>query len=125
MSAHLTPQSGALVHIDPKKRALVYRNTSIIDRVASSLGPAVDKLARRLGWGINNATVNVLDALIALSKNSDGKEDRELLLCKLRNASSSDDGVPQLAAACKNLMKYALRLRHKQLRRNWEHLEGL
>ncbi|KAG8808985.1 hypothetical protein FRC17_003669, partial [Serendipita sp. 399] len=113
MQTPLMPQSahsGALVRVDAKKKALIYPNSSVIDRVASSLGPAVDKMARRLGWGVENATKGVLDVLVTLSKDTYGKEDRELLLRRLRAASDAEDGVLQLKMACKHLMKYTLSL---------------
>ncbi|KAG8833191.1 hypothetical protein FRC17_011190 [Serendipita sp. 399] len=77
MSVPFTPQSCALVIRNSKQNALVPTNSSTIDRAAASLGSTADKLARHLGWGLQNATQGILDNLTILSQDHHGKEDRE------------------------------------------------
>ncbi|KAG8831846.1 hypothetical protein FRC17_002498 [Serendipita sp. 399] len=108
MSIPLTPQSCALVVRNSKQNALVPTNSSTIDRAAAPLGSTADKLARHLGWGLQNATQGILDNLTILSQDHHGKEDRELLLRRLRSAFNGGDRLLQLAKACHHLMKYTL-----------------
>ncbi|KAG8831097.1 hypothetical protein FRC17_003662, partial [Serendipita sp. 399] len=65
-------------------------------------------MARGLGWGVDNATKGILEVLNLLSQDKHGKENRCLLLRTLRDALSGDNRLPQLATACKHLMKYTL-----------------
>ncbi|KAG8831842.1 hypothetical protein FRC17_002494 [Serendipita sp. 399] len=108
MSVLLTSQSCALVVIEPKQSNLIPTNIRTIDRLASSLGSAADELARRLGWGLQNATKRIQDNLVTLSYDEKCKMDREMLLRRLRDAFNGGDRLPQLAKACHRLMKYTL-----------------
>ncbi|KAG8821938.1 hypothetical protein FRC17_009699, partial [Serendipita sp. 399] len=105
MSIPTTSQSRALVVVKPKPNSLIPANLGTVDRAAVSLGSAADKMARGLGWGVDNATKGILEVLNLLSQDKHGKEDRCLLLRTLRDALSGDNHLPQLATACKHLMK--------------------
>ncbi|KAG8819533.1 hypothetical protein FRC17_010414 [Serendipita sp. 399] len=112
MSAPLTPQTGALLVFQVKKKALVRQYQDTFDRVGSFLGRVADKVAIQHGWGPTNTTKAIIDILASLSKGKDGKENRVLLLGKLRDAfiSGDDCQIPQLLKACHRLMEYALQL---------------
>ncbi|KAG8760920.1 hypothetical protein FRC14_000992 [Serendipita sp. 396] len=103
----LNPKSGALVTVKSERRLiLAYSTSSIMDHLASSFGRWADKMARRHRWGVDPTTEDIMNILASLGQDSEGKEDREILLCKLRAASKSGDPLPKLAEACQRLMKY-------------------